>query len=78
MLVSRHVCRVFLSSIATPIARGIIGRPTHKKELRDEALFKDPKCPICFLPMPYKLTSCISLLPATRSSVPIHDFAEAK
>ena len=61
---------------------------THKKEckqrvaeLRDEALFKDPPamedCPICFLPMPKKLICCISLPPATISSVPINDFAEA-
>ena len=59
---------------------------THKKqcklratELRDEALFKDPPpkedCPICFLPMPEKLISCASLRPATRSSVPIYNFA---
>jgi len=50
-------------------------------ELRDEALFKDPPakedCPICFLPMPFKLISCVSLPPATLSSVPIYDFAEA-
>jgi hypothetical protein len=50
-------------------------------ELRDEALFKDPPakedCPICFLPMPFKLICCISLPPATISSVPINDFAEA-
>ena len=36
-------------------------------ELRDEALFKDPPakedCPICFLPMPFKLISCVSLPP---------------
>ena len=62
--------------------------PTHKTlckrraaELRDEALFKDPPdkedCPICFLPMPYKLLSCMSLPPATISSVPIYDYAEA-
>ena len=61
--------------------------PKHKKqcklraaELRDEALFKDPPakedCPICFLPMPEKLISCASLRPATRSSVPIKDFAD--
>ena len=47
-------------------------------EIRDEALFKDPPakedCPICFLPMPAKLISCISLLPATITSVPIYDF----
>jgi hypothetical protein len=50
-------------------------------ELRDEALFKDPPpkedCPICFLPMPTTLICCISLPPATISSVPINDFAEA-
>ena len=60
--------------------------PKHKKdckiraaELRDEALFKDPPpkedCPICFLPMPAQLISCITLPPATMSSVPIYDFA---
>ena len=61
---------------------------THKKqcklraaELRDEALFKDPPakedCPICFLPMPVRLIACISLPPATISSAPIYDYAEA-
>jgi len=43
-------------------------------ELRDEALFKDPppkeECEICFLPMPTKLITCMSLPPATISSVP--------
>jgi TPR repeat protein len=59
--------------------------PTHKiecklrsAELRDEALFNDPPpkedCPICFLPMPIKLVCCVSLPPATISSVPIYDF----
>ena len=63
--------------------------PKHKKEcklrgaaeLRDEALFKDPpakeECPICFLPMPFRLICCVSLPPATISSVPIFDFAMA-
>ena len=62
--------------------------PKHKKEckrraaeLRDEALFKDPPakedCPICFLPMPYKLINCVSLPPATIVSVPVYDFAKA-
>jgi hypothetical protein len=50
-------------------------------ELRDEALFKDPPdkedCPICFLPMPVKLICCVSLPPATVTSVPIGDFAVA-
>jgi len=50
-------------------------------ELRDEALFKDPPpkedCPICFLPMPSRLINCVSLPPATITSVPINDFAEA-
>ena len=50
-------------------------------ELRDEALFKDPPakedCPICFLPMPVRLLSCISLPPATISSVPINEYAIA-
>ena len=62
--------------------------PKHKKECkqrvaeqRDEALFKDPppkeECPICFLPMPKRLIYCLSLPPATISSVPIYDFAIA-
>ena len=60
----------------------------HKKEcklraaeLHDEVLFKDPPakedCPICFLPMPFKLIACMTLPPATISSVPIHDYAVA-
>ena len=63
-------------------------RPKHKKQckrhaakIRDEALFKDPPakedCPICFLPMPAKLIACMTLPPATVSSVPIYNFAEA-
>jgi hypothetical protein len=48
-------------------------------ELRDEALFKDPppkeECPICFLPMPVLVLSCISLPDASLSSIPIYDFA---
>ena len=48
-------------------------------ELHDEVLFKDPlakeDCPICFLPMPAKMICCVSLQPATVSSVPIEDFA---
>ena len=58
--------------------------PKHKKEceqLYDEALFKDPpakeECPICFLPMPIRLISSISLPPATILSVPIYDYAVA-
>ena len=62
--------------------------PKHKKEcklraaeIRDEALFKDPPpkkdCQICFLPMPVRLVSCISLPPATIVSVPIRDYALA-
>ena len=62
--------------------------PEHKKlcklraaELHDVALFKDPPpkedCPICFLPMPMKMLSCMSLPPATTTSVPIYDFANA-
>ena len=50
-------------------------------ELHDEALFKDPpakeECPICFLPMPRKIISCVSLPPATIMSIPIIDFAIA-
>ena len=62
--------------------------PKHKKvckeratELRDETLFKDPpakeECPICFLPMPHQLICCMTLPPATISSVPINDYAKA-
>jgi TPR repeat protein len=47
----------------------------------DVDLFKDPPakedCPICFLPMPYQLISCMTLPPATLMSVPIYDFAMA-
>jgi uncharacterized protein YggL (DUF469 family) len=50
-------------------------------ELHDEALFKDSlskeDCPICFLPMPAQFICCVSLPPATISSVPICDFAIA-
>jgi len=51
-------------------------------ELHDEALFKDPppakeECPICFVPMPVKLISCMTLPPATITSIPIYDFAMA-
>ena len=62
--------------------------PTHRAEckirvaeLRDEALFKDPPakedCPICFLPMPVNLISCILLPDAAILSVPTYDFAIA-
>jgi TPR repeat protein len=34
-------------------------------------------CSICFLPMPVKLISCVSLPPATILSVPINDYAKA-
>ena len=47
-------------------------------ELHDEALFQDPpakeECPICFLPMPVGLMCCISLPPATITSIPVFDF----
>ena len=60
----------------------------HKKEckqraaeLHDEALLKDPPakedCPICFILIPIGLVCCVSLPPATISSVPIRDFANA-
>jgi TPR repeat protein len=49
--------------------------------IRDEALFKEPPakedCSICFLPMPVKLICCVSLPPATITSVPIYDYAIA-
>jgi len=48
------------------------------RRTRDEMLFNDPPakedCPICFLPMPARLICCISLPPATISSVPIYDY----
>ena len=51
-------------------------------ELRDEALFKDPPakedCPICFLPMPLKIISCVTLPDATITSVSIRNFASGK
>jgi hypothetical protein len=79
----RRVRRVCSSSIAMPRgAKGIIGRSIklHVNCVLPEALFKDPPakedCPICFLPMPKKLICCVSLPPATRSSVPINDFAD--
>ena len=86
MSVSKHVSHACSSNIAIPRARGIIGRSIKQckeraAELRDEALFKHPPanedCPICFLPMPEKLIYCVSLPPATRSYVPIYDFAIA-
>jgi hypothetical protein len=47
----------------------------------DEALFKDPpaneECPICFVPMPSNLICCMSLPPATITSVPIYNYAIA-
>ena len=49
-------------------------------ELCNEALLKDPPakedCPNCFLPMPEHLICCVSLPPATVSSVPIFNFAQ--
>jgi len=86
-LVSRYASRVCTSSIVTPSARGIIGQHTkpackiQAAKIRDEALFKDPPpkedCPIFFLPMPSRLIYCMSLPPATITSVPINDFAAA-
>ena len=87
LLVSRHVRLVCSSSIATPSARGIIGRSikhSANNVLPSNAIrpfFKDPPvkedCPICFLPMPVRILSCISRPPATILSVPINDFAKA-
>ena len=71
--------RVGLSSIAISIVRRITGHSKQKEckqraaLLRDEALFKDPpgqgrlSCPICFLPMPYKLIARVS--PSTRDYI---------
>ena len=78
-------CIIWSSVIVTPSARRIIGRSINNyvkqraAELYDEKLFKDPPtmedCPICFLPMPTKLISCMTLPPTTISSVPIFDYA---
>jgi hypothetical protein len=84
---SRRVSHVILSSIVTSHVKGIIGRST-KNDASTEPpnyamrrCFKDPPpkedCPICFLPMSEKLIYCVSLPPATISSVPIHTFAHA-
>jgi hypothetical protein len=47
----------------------------------DEALFKGPPpkedCPFCFLPIPAYLICCVSIPPATISSVPVYEFAIA-
>ena len=47
----------------------------------DEALFKGPPpkedCPFCFLPIPAYLICCVSIPPATISSMPVYDFAIA-
>ena len=61
--------------------------PTHKKackvraaELCDEALFKDPPANVQSASCQCRklgIISCVSLSPATRSSVPIYDFAIA-
>jgi len=62
--------------------------PKHKQEckrraaeLHDEALFKDPPakedCPICFIPMPERLIACMTLAPATISSVPNYEYTLA-
>ena len=83
--VSRHASHVCLSNIANPKSQRKHW-PKHKKpckqraaELHEEDLFKDPPakedCPICFLPMPYKLINCFSFPPATISSVLINDAA---
>ena len=86
--VSLKICKPCMRAKYCNAACQLNHWPTHKKEcklraaeLRDEALFKDPPpkedCPICFLPMPQKLFSCVTLPPATISSVPIYDFAIA-
>ena len=78
---------MYTPGIAAPRAKRSIGQNIKKtvkyvpSKLRDKALFKDPPqkedCPICFLPMPARLICCISLPPATISSVPIYDFGIA-
>jgi hypothetical protein len=64
--------------------RGSIGRNTNMYVndvplSNTMALFEDPpakeECPICFLPMPVRLMCCVSLPPATITSVPVFDFA---
>ena len=85
ILFSRRASHVCSSSTAIQHVKGIIGRST-KNYVSNvlpsyvTRLFKDPPskedCPICFLPMPLKIITCVSLPPATLVSVPIYDFAE--
>jgi hypothetical protein len=85
-LVSRHARRVCSSGTAMLHVKKSLAeaqenmQTTCCRATRYEALFKEPPpkedCPICFLPMPYKLISCISLPPATITSVPINDYAD--
>ena len=81
--VSRHVSLVCSSNIAMLIARRIIGQCIKKivNNVLPSYAFKDPpaseECPICFLPMPVNIISCVSLPPATILTVPIYDYALA-
>jgi hypothetical protein len=63
--------------------------PTHKADCKQRAASyatrrssrthrrRRTNCPICFLPMPDRLINCVSLPPATITSVPIYDYARA-
>jgi hypothetical protein len=86
--VSKRVNHVWTPNIATPHAKGIIGRCIKKiasnvslSYSTREELFQDPpakeECPICFLPMPLELICCVTLPDATVKSVPIYNFGKA-
>ena len=68
-------------SLRVKITQKNMQLPSNVTSIGDEALFKDSPakedCPICFLPMPIKVLCCVSLSPATITSVPIYNFADA-
>ena len=74
MLIAREI--IIGRRIKSYVSNGPLSYMIH-----DEGLFNDPPpkddCPICFLPMPEELIACISLPPATLSSVPIYEYAKA-
>ena len=79
IMYARQVLQCNVSSV-----KGIIGRRT-KSNAKDvlssyatrpcSRTLQD--CPICFLPMPLKIISCVTLPDATITSMPIRDFAMA-
>ena len=84
-LVSKHVRRACSSGIVILHVKGIIGRSIRKYANNGPLNYATRRCsrtrrpakedgPICFLPMPTKLISCMTLSPATILSVPIYDY----